>query len=122
MLWAPEAEIPPSHFSREVTVGAGLPPLAGQRTEVTLETARSGDAEAGDGADTLPLRLVTGGRIRAAGRAAAGAFAILPIGPFAEGDVTGRVETDPDALGADDRRCFSFAVRPAVAVQRQGEG
>ncbi|MBW3549232.1 MAG: PAS domain S-box protein, partial [Proteobacteria bacterium] len=57
-------------------------------------------------------------RIRAAGAAPPGATAVLPFGPFPAGWIEGYVETDPDALRADDRRWFAARVRlpPRVHV------
>jgi len=97
-----------------LTVGGGLAPLANERSQLALRV---------DGVDadaTPPLRLVVDGRIRAAVSGALGATAVLPFGPFTSGWITGFVETDPDALAADDRRYFALAVRPAPIVATTG--
>ena len=85
-------------------IGGGLPPLANQRTSLSVLLA--GDANNAD----VPLRLVTANRIRGATTGGVGVSALLPIGPFAAGSVDGYVETDPDDLRADDRRFFAFRV------------
>ena len=95
-------------------IGGGLPPLANQRT--TLSVRLSGDADSAD----VPLRLVTANRIRGATTGGAGISALLPIGPFAAGYVGGYVETDPDDLRADDRRFFAFRVRSAPTLATSG--
>jgi len=130
-------DLPPAdnHFIREVTVGGGLPPLSNERTELTVTLASSGadggvipgppGGAEGDEPDSarspLPVRVVTGGRMRAAAVARPGEAVLLPVGPFDEGVVVGFVETDPDDLGGDDRRYFAFPVRPPVSVGRVGE-
>ncbi|HZD03356.1 MAG TPA: BatA and WFA domain-containing protein, partial [Longimicrobiales bacterium] len=114
-VWDPPEEDGRNHFIQQVVVGGGLPPMAGQRTEVavTLE---------GNGPDTVlvPLRVVIGERIRAAGAGRPGEVVVLPVGPFQPGEVAGWVETDPDDLGIDDRRYFVMDVRPPVRVARTG--
>jgi len=95
-------------------IGGGLPPLANQRTSLSVRLA--GDADSAD----VPLRLVTANRIRGATTAGVGISALLPIGPFAAGDVDGYVETDPDDLRADDRRFFAFRVRSAPTLAMSG--
>lgn len=107
----------PNRFLQGPVVGEGLPPLAGQRTRISVTVASSGGP---DTASRLPVRVVAGERIRAVGTARPGEDVVLSLGPFAGGVVEGFVETDPDALGADDRRWFAFEVRPPVGVQRRG--
>lgn len=110
-----------NHRIADVVVGGGLPPVAHERTLVAVEL---GPEDAEPGRAGLPVRLVVEGRIRAAGTAAPGDAVVLTVGPFPTGPVTGRVETDPDHLGADDRRYFAFDVRPppGVAVTGGTEG
>ncbi len=95
-------------------IGGGLPPLANQRTSLSVLLA--GDANNAD----VPLRLVTANRIRGATTGEVGVSALLPIGPFAAGSVDGYVETDPDDLRADDRRFFAFRVRSAPTLAMSG--
>lgn len=132
VAYRPELAPTRNHFIQDVTVGGGLPPLANERTELTVTLASSrprggdeagapGDAEADSATPLLPVRVVTGGRIRAAAVARPGEAVLLPVGPFGEGSVEGFVETDPDDLGGDDRRYFAFPVRAPVSVGRLGE-
>jgi hypothetical protein len=96
-------------------IGGGLPPLANQRTRLAVQLA--GDADSVD----VPLRLVVADRIRGAATGGAGVSTLLPIGPFAAGNVEGYVETDPDDLRGDDRRFFAFKVRPAPTLATSGD-
>lgn len=102
-----------NRYLETLLVGGGLAPLANERSDVAVRIG-------GTGTDTIPVRLILGERVRGAGGAPPGSSAVLPIGPFQEGHVTGYVETDPDALRADDRRYFSFQVRPPPAVAVTG--
>lgn len=97
----------------DVLVGGGLPPLAGQRTEVVARVV-------GDGSEAVPIRLVVDDRVVAATGVIPGEAAVLEAGPFADGWVRGYVEIDPDALRADDRYHFAFRVRPPPAVALLG--
>ncbi|RMH17701.1 MAG: hypothetical protein D6701_07205, partial [Gemmatimonadetes bacterium] len=99
-------------------VGGGLPPLAAQRTDVVVDVRAWGEAAA----DTAgsPVRVFAGGRIRAVGAARPGTQAVLGVGPFPAGPLTGWVETDADALAVDDRRYFALEVRPPPAVRITG--
>lgn len=109
------ADVPNRHLA-DVTIGGGLPPLAGARTEIAV-TVEGGDPE-----DDVSVRLLIGGELRGAATLAPGGSTVLPIGPFAPGWVEGWVETDPDALRDDDRRWFAVPVRspPAVALAADG--
>ena len=95
-------------------IGGGLPPLANQRTGLSVLLA--GDADSAD----VALRLVVANRIRGAATGGAGISALLPIGPFAPGYVHGYVETDPDDLRGDDRMFFAFRVRSPPTVATSG--
>ena len=95
-------------------IGGGLPPLANQRTRLSVRLA--GDADSAD----VPLRLVVANRIRGAATGGVGISALLPIGPFGAGYVDGYVETDPDDLRGDDRRFFAFRVRSAPTLAMSG--
>ncbi len=101
-----------------VTVGAGLPPLEGRRTEVTV-----GALEATTDADTahVPLRLVVNERIRGAATLPPGAQTTIALPPSGSGWVRGYADADPDALRADDRRYFAYRSRPAPAVAVAGD-
>ena len=93
-----------------VSIGGGLAPLAGRRTETAVSIAGAATA------DTVGVRLYIAGQVRAAARAPAGATVRLPAGPFPAGRVEGHVEIDADPLTADDRRYFSFTVRDPTRV------
>jgi hypothetical protein len=95
-------------------IGGGLPPLANQRTRLSVRLA--GDADSAD----VPLRLVVANRIRGAATGGVDDSVLLPIGPFAAGYVDGYVETDPDDLRGDDRRFFAFRVRSAPTLATAG--
>ncbi len=93
----------------QLLIGGGLPPLANQRSQIAVRVS--------GGSDSLtPIRLVIENRIRGAASAPEGTQTLLPLGPFAEGPVSGYVETDPDDLGMDDRRYFSLTVLPPPGV------
>lgn len=112
LAYRPAGLTRPNHYLGSVLVGAGLPPLAGRRSELAVGV--TGDTV------PVPLRLVIGDRIRGAGRAPAGASTALPFGPFAAGWVDGYIETDPDELAGDDRRWFALAVLPPPVVSVGG--
>jgi hypothetical protein len=99
-----------------VEVGGGLPPLAGEASTVTAAIAGvvdRGEAES----EPVNVRLVIEGQVRSAARAPVGAVATLPLPARGPGLVTGRVEIDPDALAADDRRYFVSEVRRPPVVR-----
>ena len=115
LVLGPTGPASANHYLGTVRVGAGLAPLAGRRSELAVGIA--GDTS---GMADAPLRLVIDDRIRGATRAPAGSSALLPFGPFPAGWVAGYVETDPDALGDDDRRWFAVAVQPPPIVSVRG--
>jgi hypothetical protein len=96
----------------EVLVGGGLPPLEGQRTEVTVSALEAPDTT------RWTVRLVVDGRVRGAGTLSAGSQTTIALPATALGWVEGYVEADPDDLSMDDRRHFAFRARraPALAV------
>ena len=98
----------------QVSLGGGLPPLAGRRTEAAVSIT------GGSPRDTVGVRLYIGGQVRAAARAPAGTTVRMPAGPFPAGRVEGHVEIDADPLTADDRRYFSFVVRDPTPVALLG--
>lgn len=117
VIYRPDDDPPPNHHLTDVLVGGGLPPVAGQRTEVA---ATVGDY-AGGAEDTVWVRLVVDRRVRAARITPTGATVLLPAGPFPVGPLSGYVETDPDSLAADDRRYFAVTVRRAPGIAMEGE-
>jgi hypothetical protein len=116
VLYRPEGELPNNRYLHEVLVGGGLAPLAGQRTEIAVSLGATDASDQGE----VPLRLVIEDQIRGASSTRPGRVVALPIGPLEVGLVSGYVETDPDALGADDRRPFAFRVRPPPVVAVAG--
>lgn len=116
VVWRSATEPPANRALIGVTVGGGLPPLEGQRTEVTVAAM-----EVPDAADTsrVPVRLVVNERIRGATTLPPGTEATVPIPPAGTGWILGYADADPDDLRADDRRYFAFQSRlpPLVAVQ-----
>ncbi|MEQ9400789.1 MAG: BatA and WFA domain-containing protein [Longimicrobiales bacterium] len=112
VVWVPEGDPPANRGLTAAVVGGGLPPLQGERTEITV--AMSQGAE-GDTAE-VPVRVVIDGRIRGAATVPLGSAATVPLPPVPAGWVTGWAETDPDDLRADDRRAFAFRARPAPTV------
>ena len=117
LVYEPPSSEEDNRYLREVRIGGGLAPMANERSQVSI--AVGGADEAGD---TLALRLVADGRTVGATTITAGSEALLAVGPFAGGLVSGYAEIDPDALRGDDRRFFSVAVRPPVRVSLRGEG
>ncbi len=108
------APTPPNAHLDSLMIGGGLPPLANQRTRLSVRVSGADDAEG------VPLRLVVGNRIRGATTARSGGSTILPLGPFSIGRVNGYVESDPDDLRGDDRRYFTFEVRTPPTVATTG--
>ena len=98
-----------------VVVGGGLPPLEGQRTEVTVSAF-------GGGGDTtrIPVRVVVNDRIRGAASLPAGAETSIGLPATGSGWIQGYADADPDALRADDRRFFAYRSRPAPTVSVGG--
>jgi len=100
---------PENRWVESVEVGGGLAPLAGQRTEVV---ARVG----GEGEEEVAVRLLVNDRLVGASRVTPGGAAVFQVGPFPAGRIRGVVEIDPDALRMDDRREFTFSIRPPPRV------
>jgi hypothetical protein len=92
-----------------VEVGGGLPPRAGETSVVTARVDAFGSAT--DESDSVAVRLVVDGTVRAVVQSAVGEVATLPLPATAGGLIAGRVEIDADALAQDDRRHFVVAVR-----------
>jgi hypothetical protein len=100
-----------------VVVGGGLPPLQGQRTEVTVSALAAADAT-----DTVrvPVRLVVNERIRGAATLQPGAQTTIPMPPSGSEWIEGYADADPDDLRADDRHFFAFRSRAAPSVSVGG--
>jgi hypothetical protein len=115
VVWAGQQTDLPNRALTGVVVGGGLPPLEGQRTEVTVTALGSASA-----IDTVhvPVRLVVNERIRGAATLPPGAQATIAMPPAGAGWVRGYADADPDDLRSDDRRYFAYRSRtaPTVAV------
>ena len=117
VAWAPRGDPVINHALTRVLVGGGLPPLAGQRSDITVDAAQGAP---GDTA-TTPVRVVLEGRVRGAGAVAPGGSLTLPLPPTQAGWMTGYADADADALRADDRRYFVLRARPAPGVALAGD-
>ncbi|NJD19335.1 MAG: hypothetical protein FIA95_08665 [Gemmatimonadetes bacterium] len=117
VVWAPGGSPRSNRALTSLLVGGGLPPLDGQRYEVTV--AASPPTE-GDTAVTQ-VRILLDGRVRSAATLPPGASVSLPLPPAPRGWTVGWVEADPDALSADDRRYFAFQARPVPTVALAGD-
>ncbi|MEQ1856024.1 MAG: BatA domain-containing protein [Longimicrobiales bacterium] len=113
---APRGDRPANRALADLLVGGGLPPLEGQRTDVTVSALEA----AGDTA-RWGVRLVLDDRVRGAGTLSAGAQTTIALPATSLGWVQGYVESDPDALRADDRRYFAFRARRAPSVAAVGD-
>lgn len=110
IVYAPASGQPPAnHGVGDITVAGGLAPRAGVASSASAEVAGSGD-------DSVTLRLWLGDRPVSAALAAPGAAAVFALPARPSGVVIGRVEAEPDALRADDRRWFAYTVTPPVPV------
>lgn len=117
VVYARDADTPANRALTSVTVGGGLPPLEGRRTDVTVSAL---EATASDDTTLVPVRLVVGERIRGAGSLPPGAQTTLALPPAGTGWVMGYVDADPDDLRADDRRHFAFRSRPPPNLATAG--
>lgn len=102
-----------------VEVGGGLPPLAGEAATLTATIGGAATAGATE-SEAIDVRLVLDGQVRSAAQAPVGAVATLTLPARGPGIVMGRVEIDPDALAADDRRHFVTEVRRPPVVRLVG--
>ena len=110
VVWAPSPSNVANQGLAGVLVGGGLPPLEGQRTQITVRAAGAlGDSS------RIPVRAVIEDRIRGATTVPPGAEASISLPPSGTGWVRGYVEANPDALRADDRRYFAYRSRSAPA-------
>lgn len=117
VAWRPPTERPPNRALARVTVGGGLPPLEGQRTEVAVAAM---EASTPDDTSRVPVRLVVNERIRGATTLPPGSEATIAMPPAGRGWILGYADADPDDLRADDRRFFAFRSRPAPVLAVQG--
>jgi hypothetical protein len=117
VVWSPREPAAPNRALTSVLVGGGLPPMHGQRSQVTVAAAEDPDG------DTVPspVRVVVDEVVRGAGSLPPGASLSLPLPSTPSGWVQGYVDADPDDLRADDRRFFAFRARPAPSVSVVGD-
>lgn len=113
--FAPD-EPPPNRAVTDVVVASGLSPRALERSHVAATITSYGSPAA----ESTTVRLALQGQVRAAHLAPAAGSVILPLPPLPAGLAEGYVEIDADALRADDRRFFAFAVRPPPRVATTG--
>ena len=113
---APDWDLPTNHAVSGVLVGGGLPPVTGQRSEISADLT----GPAGTGGDSIPVRLILDGQVAGATVAPLGATVVFPVPPLAPGLVEGHVEIDPDALNADDRRHFVFRAGAPPRIDVRG--
>jgi hypothetical protein len=117
VVWTPPDPVPVNRAITGALVGGGLPPLEGQRSEVTVTTAPGPD----DDTVGVSVRVVVDERVRGAGNVPAGSSLSLPLPPTPAGWVLGYAEADADALRVDDRRYFAFHARPAPSLAVAGD-
>jgi hypothetical protein len=114
VVWVEELAPPPNHAITGIGLAGGLAPLAGTRSQLVATVI-------GGSGDSATLRLFLEDRLAAAATARLEASAVplaLPARPA--GLVQGRVEMDPDAVQADDRRYFVTRVLPPPMVASPG--
>ncbi len=108
------ADVPPPNLGiADVSIEGGLAPREGQRVSVGVALAGAGDSAG--------LRLLAHDTLRAVGRGAADAVALLALPGQPSGLLVGRAEVDADALRADDRRFYAARVLPPPAVALAGD-
>jgi len=118
VVWRGDDGRTPNRALTAVVVGGGLPPLEGQRTEVTVAAL---EAVSDDDTTHVPLRLVVNERIRGAATLPPGAQTTIALPASGSGWVQGYADADPDDLRADDRRFFAYRSRPSPAVAAAGD-
>ena len=109
LLFGPGSVAPVNRGVGAVEVAGGLAPRAGESASLAASVA-------GTGSDSVTLRLWLDDRPVAAALAAPGEAALFTLPPRHGGFAVGRVEAEPDALRADDRRWFTYEVTPPVPV------
>lgn len=113
VVWSPDVDPVENRALEALLVGGGLPPVEGQRAELTVRAR-----DTGPDTTRFPIRLVLDERIQGAGALWSGAETVIPLPAAGSAWVQGYVDADPDALRADDRRYFAYRSRraPTVAV------
>lgn len=109
VVYGPPLATPANHGVGTLQVAGGLAPRVGEQAALSAEVV-------GTSTDSVTLRLWIDERPVAAALAAPGEAAVFTLPARTGGTVVGRLEAEPDALRADDRRHFAYAVAPPVAV------
>jgi hypothetical protein len=115
VLWTREGDPVENRALTDLLVGGGLPPVEGQRADLTVRAL-----DVGPDTTRWPVRLILGDRVRGAGSLSSGSETVIALPPAGSGWVQGYVEADADALRADDRRYFAYRSRRAPAVHLAG--
>jgi hypothetical protein len=113
LVWTEPEGPPPNRAISRVAVAGGLAPLAGTRAQLAATVS------GGDG-DSATLRLFLEDRLAAAAATPLPASVPIALPARQPGLLVGRVEMDPDALQADDRRYFVTRVVPPPVVAAPG--
>jgi hypothetical protein len=114
VVYAADPIVGENAFLDTLQLDGGVAPMANELASLAVRLGGVADS-------TRSARLVVEGRIRGAARARAGEVVVFPFGPYGSGTVTGYVETDPDALAADDRRYFAVSMRPPSRLAVLGD-
>jgi hypothetical protein len=113
LVLAPDGSPPPNLGVAAVSLEGGLAPREGQRLSVAVGLRGAGDSSG--------VRLLVHDTLRAVGRGAAGAVALLALPSQPAGLLVGRAEVEADALRADDRRYYAARVLPPPTVAVAGD-
>jgi len=116
LAWTGSTAEETNGYIRSAEIGGGLAPRAGRRTDVAIALGDDPESDEGRG-----VRLLVGGRLEGAVQAPPGGSVVLPVGPFRTGPLEATIETDPDALSADDRLFVRTVVVPPPSVARVGD-
>ena len=118
LVWAEREPPPPNRAITSITLAGGLAPLAGARAQLIAAVSSAGNATAIG--DSVTLRLFLEGKLAAAATARTGSAIPLGLPARPPGLLQARVEMDPDALQADDRRYLVTRVVPPPVVAAPG--
>jgi len=116
VVWSSRENLVQNRAITRVSVGGGLPPLEGDKTEITVYALENPN-------DTTPLsiRLIVNEQIRGVTQVPPGSASATTLAANASGWIRGYVDADPDALRTDDRRYFAYRSRPAPRVATTGD-
>ena len=116
VVWSSRENLVQNRAITRVSVGGGLPPLEGDKTEITVYALENPN-------DTAPvsIRLIVNEQIRGVTQVPPGSASATTLAANASGWIRGYVDADPDALRTDDRRYFAYRSRPAPRVATTGD-